>query len=197
MTFLDETSVEPEEQDLEGIKEMLVSILNIHIENDQDYDEDLKSTLQNLLTQITEDQGSLSFDELSQIHVTIKALLEDTDDTALSSELSDQDSDSDRDKRKRRKRAEPKSSKEDLRTSKKKRKQSSDAKHGNSKRRHRSQKNMDEYADSSFEKLQHGEDTNEVEAGEIDDVYDEELAVEKEFEDLLNYNNTTGTANIG
>ena len=105
---------------------MLISIFTIQIENDDNVqegggqDEELKSTLQSLLTQITEDDGSLTFDELSQLHATIKSLTEDTteedeDENTNNVNLSEDDGDSDEDensndkrRKQRRKRAESK-----------------------------------------------------------------------------------------
>ena len=179
--------MEADDQDLDAIKDMLKNILTIHIENDQEHDQDLKATLESLLTQITEDDGALTFEELSQIHMTIKSLLEGDANASSENDSDVEVSDSDessRSRRKKRKRAEPRSSKEELRTSKKKRKHPGE---GRRKRRHR---DAGFEGSSSFERSREDEkNLAEVEAGEIDDVYDEEFIVEKEFEDLLLKNN--------
>ena len=159
--------------------------MNIHIEN-QDNDEELLGTLKSLLAQITDDDGSLTFDDLSQIHVTIKTLLDGDVSVSSAADLSESDSEDER--RKRRKRTESKASKDDLKTSKKKRKYSSDYKR--SSRGGKKRKSPGEYEESSGKNAIESNLT-EVEAGEIDDVYDDDFIVEKEFEDLLmnNHNN--------
>jgi len=76
-----------------------------------------------------------------------------------------------------------------LRTSRKKRRYGSERARSGKRRQKASHRDYD--GDSSFEKSRL-QDADEVEAGEIDDVCEEEFAVEKEFEDLLSYNKGSG-----
>ena len=193
--------VEPDEQDLTAIKEMLVSILKMHVENDEEYDEELRATLESLLAQVTEDDmGLLTFEELSQIHLTIKTLLEGGDSHEPQEEESNEsisDLEDGRGKKKKRKLTDTQESRsmsqnDNLKSSKKKRKHSNegnvrDSKHGKKSRSHHNE-------NSSFEVENTNGNLTEVEAGEIDDVYDDEFIVEKEFEDLLM--NSNGNKNV-
>lgn len=73
----EEESEDGADDDLSAIKNMLKNLLEMHmskVENDDQFDEELKATLHNLLDQVTSDDGSLTFEECTQIHSTITTL---------------------------------------------------------------------------------------------------------------------------
>jgi len=181
-------------EDLDYIKQMLKSLLEMHIteiQNDPNYDFDIKLTLDNLLAQVVDDDGSLTYEDCENIHQIITELFDQEDDVqqqqqphSRKSYADTDDSSSDSEERylkeKKRKRdsssKSSKISKSDMsRKSKKKRdekrksnKKSNDSNEMNVGDEHKKQKIL-----------------TEVEAGEIDDDFEDDLHVEQEFNDLL------------
>lgn len=164
-------------EDLVSIKEMLKNVIQMHINNIDEGDEDLKSMLDNLLEQIINDDGSLTHDDCVNIHNTVKNLFEGADD---------EQEDVIKKQKKRKKHHthlnRSDSFSDDQSMDRKKRKTGQDKRKKSHHKKSRSQTgDKDTGGDHQI--------NTEVEAGEIDDVYDDdEFIVEKEFQDLL-YNN--------
>jgi hypothetical protein len=174
----DEEEVEQEEPNIEALKEILINVISAQIE-DTELDEEIKISLNFLLSQVQEDNGSLSYDDLSNIHLKIKELL-------TGGETSDQNEDEIKSKRKKSKRSKQRSSSNEsnlidqqqeiaLKSNKKKRKyqieESTNSKKSSKDRNNKSSK-------SGRLSL------SEVEAGEIEDVYDDQYGVDQ-LQDLL------------
>ena len=69
------------EQDLESIKSMLQGLLEMHINNlEEGEDEDLRATLESLLEQVNTDDGSLTYEDCANIHKTVKSLYSQNDE---------------------------------------------------------------------------------------------------------------------
>jgi hypothetical protein len=181
-----------EKQDLDYIKQMLKSLLEMHIteiQNDPSYDFDIKLTLDNLLAQVVDDDGSLTYEDCENIHQIITELFDQEDDDLQQeqpqSKKSYEETDSSnsdmeeryiREKKRKRDSSSKKISKSDMSRKSKKKKEE---KRKNSKRPNDSnQKNTgDEHKKRKI--------LTEVEAGEIDDDFEDDLHVEQEFNDLL------------
>ncbi len=184
-----------EEEELLNIKEMLKNVLEMRIndmESEKEFDSDLKSTLENLLNQVVDDDGSLTFEDYSNIHETVMRLIE-SDQDQLEGDSDSKDNEYELENEKKRKRAENsgrnehrtnelslkhgKGADDDLKTSRKKRKYQNNDIYGEKKSRRKNYHlDVDEQIRSNAE----------VEAGEIDDVYDDQFIVEQEFNDLVN-----------
>lgn len=173
----DEEDEEDEEEDVNGpnidaLKEMLINVLQSQIDDtENDIDEEIKLTLSGLLSQVQEDTGSLTYEDLSNIHLTVKKL--------LTGETSDQTEDDQKLKRKKKRSKQRSHSKDfdsDLDDDEDKLKNKAPYK---KKRRFQDDKKRDK---SNRDTLY---SNAEVEAGEIDDVYDDKFVVEDEFQDLL------------
>jgi hypothetical protein len=198
---------EDTEEGLASIKSSLRNFIETHLNNlDQDNDEVIVNTLRILLDQINEDDGSLALEDLYGIHEQIKNMLEKDEDE--NSMVNSDDDDEEYKSKKKRKRSNPKDDQrmdkldkeklsldgsknndDELKSSKKKRRHtannsnelSDSSHHGTDKKK---KKNKSDYINID-DKFSHTNQMAEVEAGEIDDVYDDELIVEKEFEELL------------
>jgi hypothetical protein len=195
---------EDTEEGLASIKSSLRSFIETHLNNlDQDNDEVIVNTLKILLEQINEDDGSLALEDLYGIHEQIKSMLEKDEDENSIANSEDEDDDEEFKSKKKRKRSNPKDDQrmdklgkeknsldgsknndDELKSSKKKRRHTannsnelSDSSHqGTDKKK---KKNKSDYINID-DKFSHTNQMAEVEAGEIDDVYDDELIVEKD-----------------
>ena len=201
---------EDTEEGLASIKSSLRSFIETHLNNlDQDNDEVIVNTLKILLEQINEDDGSLALEDLYGIHEQIKNMLEkDEDDNSIVNSDDDDDDDEEYKSKKKRKRSNPKDDQRIDKIGKEKHsldgsKNNDDELKSSKKKRRHAANNSNELSDSSYQgtdkkkkknksdyiniddKFSHTNQMAEVEAGEIDDVYDDELIVEKEFEELL------------
>lgn len=116
-------------------------------------DLDLKANLEGLLDQIVNDDGSLTYEDCLNIHTTVKSLFEQVG--ADEGELEESDLEMDRKKKKK--------SKDEGKAAKRRSKSSTDDLKPSKKKR----------------KYQ---DEGEVEAGEIDDMYDDDQG---QFQDLM------------
>lgn len=155
-----------DENELVSIKSMLKGVLEMHISNLDDNDEELRATLENLLDQVTDDNDSLTYEDCVNIHKTVKGLFEDQDEGEESEN---------EDVRRRRRKHHGGLSDDNM---------ADDRSRKSKKKKSKSRRRNDDEADRHRLNA-------EVEAGEIDDVYDDgdELVVEKEFKDLLLKNN--------
>lgn len=178
-------------QDLVGMKEMLKNILKMRIgfmenEQDEDFDEELKGTLESLLNQIVVDDGSLTLEDIENIQKTVLLLVEP--DHARESDDNKYDSSKELKSGKKRRRAENNKNSENLTNQIR---QSDDFNH----KKKRKYQNNDTYSEKGSSKnknsnyssdiIEEMSQNAEVEAGEIDDVYDDVDVVEREFNDLL------------
>jgi hypothetical protein len=215
--------------DLVSIKTMLKNILDTHIKNikdDDEFDDDVLDALNNIREQIVEDDGSLTFEECTQMHLTIQTLLgapedgEEDDNNQVTNDdnlnetnpsnesdtFNDEDDDDNEDdqceidlKQKKRKFQKNYARKsltaetshdDELKPSKKKRKDDINISHHQYNETKNLLKNKKIAKGSQSNSTNHRK-LNEIEAGEIDDIYDDTYTVEKEFEDLLNDNTNT------
>lgn len=158
------------EQDLESIKKMLKNVLEMHINNLEEADMDLKAMLNGLLEQILSDDGSLTYEDCVNIHSTVKSLFEtNEDDAEVEVEVEDEISEDEIKKKKTAKRRNKSS--DDLKPSKKKRKYQKEDSYDDE-QEHNQDELMMSKKKSNKPKRSLAE-VEEVEAGEIDDVYDD------------------------
>ena len=166
------------------------NVLSIHVENNEDFDEEMRGTLNSLLQQIIEDDGSLTFEDLSHIHETVKSLLDVGGEENV--EVEEEDEEEERKRRKRKKmhrngkgtaNLDSSGGLEDSRSKKEALRYDDDLKPSKKKRRYETERRSKK------------DDGLEIESGEIDDVYDNEFIVQKEFQDLLVNKKRSNTRN--
>lgn len=108
---------ESESENLDSIKEMLKNVLESHMDQLDESDDDLRMTLAGLLDQIANDDGSLTYEDCVNIHESVKALFGDRE------EGEETDDELRRKKKKKSSAKRRNKSSEDLKPSKKKRKE--------------------------------------------------------------------------